>query len=72
LNYPIRLDDKLSGLYNQVRAGSGGVTKQAVEAYAEIGGKIRTELAKLEAIESEQIPAINAKAFEWKLPAISW
>ena len=72
LNYPIRLDDKLSGLYNQVRAGSGGVTKQAVEAYAEIGGKIRTELAKLKAIEAEQVPAINAKAFEWKLPAISW
>ncbi|MEN9497403.1 MAG: hypothetical protein RL750_302, partial [Bacteroidota bacterium] len=72
LNHPIRLDDKLSGLYNQVRAGSGGVTKQSADAYAEIGGKIREALSRLKKVETEQVPAINAKALEYKLPAINW
>lgn len=72
LNYPIRLDDKLSGLYNQVRAGSGGVTQQSIDAYAEIGGKIRAALSRLKSMETEQVPAINAKALEYKLPSISW
>ncbi len=72
LNYPIRLDDKLSGLYNQVRAGSGGVSKQAEEAFAEIGGKVRAQLSRLKTVEAKQVPAINQLALEWKLPAISW
>ena len=72
LNYPIRLDDKLSGLSNQVRAGSGGVSKQAREALDEIGGKIREQLVLLKGVQTQQVGAINAKALELKLPAISW
>ena len=72
LNHPIRLDDKLSGLSNQVRAGSGGVSKQANEALNEIGGKIREQLVLLKGVQTQQVGAINAKALELKLPAISW
>lgn len=72
LNYPIRLDDKLSGIANQVRAGSGGVSKQASEALAEIGGKIREQLERLKGVQTTQVGAINTKALELKLPAISW
>jgi hypothetical protein len=72
LNYPIRLDDKLSGLANQVRSGSGGVSKQAREALEEIGGKIREQLGLLKAVQTKQVDAINAQALELKLPAISW
>ncbi len=72
LNYPIRLDDKLSGLANQVRAGAGGVSKQASEAMEQIGGKIRQQLDQLKSIQTKQIGAINERALELKLPAISW
>lgn len=72
LNYPIRLDDKLSGLSNQVRAGSGGVSKQAREALEAIGGKIREQLDLLKAVQTKQVAAINSQALELKLPAISW
>ena len=72
LNYPIRLDDKLSAVANQVRAGAGGVSKQANEAMEDIGGKIRQQLDRLKVVQTKQIGAINERALELKLPAISW
>jgi photosystem II stability/assembly factor-like uncharacterized protein len=70
LNYPIRLDDKLSGLYDNAASGNGAPSKQVKEAYAVIGGLIDVELNKLKAIMNEDLPKLNQLIHEKAVPVI--
>jgi hypothetical protein len=70
LNYPIRLDDKLSNIYGNASAGNGALSKQSKEAYTAIGGLIDEQLGKLKNILETDIVNLNKMIREKSLPVI--
>jgi photosystem II stability/assembly factor-like uncharacterized protein len=70
LNYPIRLDDKLSNIYGNAAAGNGALSKQSKDAYAVIGGQIDVQLNKLKNILETDIVKLNQMIREKALPLI--
>ena len=59
LNYPIRLDDKISGLYNFAASGTAAPAKQVKDAYSELSARADEQLNKLKKIFSDDLPALN-------------
>src|SRR5436190_1012690 len=70
LNYPIKLDDKLSSIYNAASAGQSGLSKQTKDAYAELAPLIDEQLNKLKKIMSEDVVKLNQMIHEKTLPVI--
>ncbi len=70
LNYPIRLNDKLAGLRSDVDQGDFAPTAQAERVRAELAARIDAELAHLDRLWNERLPAFNALARELGLAAI--
>ena len=70
LNYPIKLDDKLSSIYNASAAGQSGLNRQSKEAYAELVVQIDEQLNKLKKIISEDVLKLNQLIHEKTLPVI--
>ena len=70
LNYPIRLDDKLSSIYNAASAGQSGLSKQSKDAYAELVVEIDTQLNRLKKIMDEDVARLNQLIHEKSLPVI--
>ena len=70
LNYPIKLDDKLSSIYNASAAGQSGLSKQAKDAYAELVVQIDEQLNKLKKIMNEDVAKLNQLIHEKSLPVI--
>ena len=70
LNYPIKLDDKLSSIYNASSAGQSGLSKQTKDAYAELVPLIDEQLNKFKKIMSEDVSKLNQLIHEKTLPVI--
>ncbi|HWR32269.1 MAG TPA: hypothetical protein VN451_01985, partial [Chitinophagaceae bacterium] len=70
LNYPIRLDDKLSNVYGNAAAGNGALSKQSKEFYAAISGLIDEQLNKLKGVLENDIVKLNTLIREKALPVI--
>lgn len=70
LNFPIRLDDKISGLYDFAASGNAAPAKQVKEAFAELGGQADIQLNKLKKIMDEDLVKLNAMIREKALPVI--
>ena len=70
LNFPIKLDDKLSSIYNAASAGQSGLSRQSKEAYAELVVKIDEQLNKLNKIMNEDVARLNQMIHEKLLPVI--
>jgi hypothetical protein len=70
LNFPIRINDKLAGLYGVAASGFNAPSKQAREAYAELAGQADNEMAKLKKIMTTDLAALNKLINEKQLPAI--
>ena len=70
LNYPIKLDDKLSSIYNAASAGQSGLSKQAKDAYTELVVLIDEQLNKLKKIMNEDVAKLNQLIHEKALPVI--
>ncbi len=70
LNFPIRLDDKISGLYDFASSGNSAPAKQVKEAFAELGGQADVQLNKLKKIMDEDLVKFNAMIREKALPVI--
>jgi photosystem II stability/assembly factor-like uncharacterized protein len=70
LNYPIKLDDKLSSIYNASAAGQSGLSKQSKDAYAELAAQIDEQLNKLKRIMNEDVARLNQLIHEKSLPVI--
>lgn len=71
LNYPIKLDDKLSSVYRAASVGNGAPTKQTLEAYEVVAGQIDEQLSKLKQITDNELPKLNALIREKSLPVIA-
>ena len=70
LNYPIRLDDKISGLYNFASSGNNPPAKQVKEAYADLSMQADVQLNKLKKIMDEDLTKFNQAIKEKSLPVI--
>jgi photosystem II stability/assembly factor-like uncharacterized protein len=70
LNYPIKLDDKLSSIYNAASAGQSGLSQQSKDAYAELVVPIDEQLNKLKKIMNEDVAKLNQLIHEKTLPVI--
>ena len=70
LNFPIRLDDKISGLYDFASSGNNAPAKQVKDAFAELAGQADIQLNKLKKIMDQDLPAFNQVIREKMLPLI--
>ncbi len=70
LNYPIKLNDKLSGVFDAANSGNMAPSKQSREVYADLAAKCDAELSKLNKIMSDDIPGFNRLIREKALPVI--
>jgi hypothetical protein len=70
LNYPIKLNDKLSGVFNSANSGNFAPSKQSSEVYAELAMQIDKELNKFKLIKQTSIPAFNEAVRQKALPVI--
>ena len=70
LNFPIRLDDKISGLYDFASSGNSAPAKQVREAFADLASQADIQLNKLKKIMDEDLPSFNQLIREKALPLI--
>ncbi len=70
LNFPIRLNDKIAGLFDYASSGNNAPTKQVKEAYADLSSKADVQLARLKKITEEDLVKLNSLIREKALPLI--
>ncbi|MGZ5254169.1 MAG: WD40/YVTN/BNR-like repeat-containing protein, partial [Flavitalea sp.] len=70
LNYPIRLNDKLAGVFRTANSGNFAPSKQSREVYAELKQQADAALAKLKEIKEKDIAAFNKMVREKELPLV--
>lgn len=70
LNYPIRLDDKLGGVYDMVSSGNMAPSKQARDVFAELSVQVDAEMAKLKVVLDSGLKAFNKMVREKELPTV--
>ncbi len=70
LNYPIKLNDKLSGVFDAANSGNFAPSKQVREVFTELGGAIDKELVKLKSVKEKDIPQFNELVRVKALPLI--
>ncbi len=70
LNYPIRLNDKIGGIYGYASSGNYPPTKQVREAYTLLASQADAQLAKLKQIIDVDVPKLNQLIRERALPVI--
>jgi hypothetical protein len=70
LNYPIRLDDKISGLYDFAVSGNAAPAKQVKDAYADLSAQADVHLNALKKILDEELSKLNQMIREKSLPLI--
>jgi hypothetical protein len=70
LNYPIRLNNKLSALVGVINSADAAPTDQAYAVYDEVAGKIDAELATLKALLGDELSVFNRLVREKDVPAV--
>jgi photosystem II stability/assembly factor-like uncharacterized protein len=70
LNYPIRLNDKLSSLYDAANSGYMAPSKQVVEVYGVLSEQIDKHLLNLKSIKEVDVKNFNALLKQKEVPVI--
>ncbi len=70
LNYPIRLDDKLAGVYDMAASGNMAPSKQARDVYAVLAVQVDNEILQLKNLLSKELTLFNKMVREKELPVI--
>lgn len=70
LNFPIRLNDKLAGVFDVANSGNFAPSKQVTEVYYDLASQIDVQLKKLETIKTKDVPAFNDLIRQKALPVI--
>ncbi len=70
LNYPIRLNNRLSALAAAAGMGDNRPTDQAVKLREELTALIDAELGKLQKVLGEDLPRLNERLAKKKVPAV--
>ncbi len=72
LNYPIRLNDKISGLFDYVNSGYNAPSQQAKESFADLASQTDVQLKLLSNVMENEIKLFNEKLHQEQVPVISW
>ncbi|HZC52831.1 MAG TPA: hypothetical protein VE441_10075, partial [Mycobacterium sp.] len=59
LNYPIRLNDKIAALHGVIESVDGRPTDQTAAVFDLLNGQLQTQLQKLRALVSSDVPGFN-------------
>ncbi len=70
LNYPIRLNDKLGGVFDAAASGNTAPSKQVKEVYADLAVQCDEQLSKLKKIIDDDVVRFNQLIREKSLPFI--
>ena len=70
LNYPIRLNDKISGLFDYAGSGYNPPTEQVKQVYNELGALADIQLNKLKSLMEVDVPELNKMIREKAIPVI--
>ena len=70
LNYPIRINDKISGVFDAANSGTQAPSKQVKDVFNELSAQADAEIAKLKKIKEVDIPQLNQLIREKSLPVI--
>ncbi len=70
LNFPIRINDKLSGVYGIAAGGNAPPSKQVREVFASLSAQADAQLLRLREIVQTGLPAINKLIYEQRVPVI--
>ncbi len=70
LNFPIRLDDKIAGVFESAAAGYTAPTKQVKETYAELKALADIQLKQYETLKKEGVKALNEAVHKLGIPII--
>jgi hypothetical protein len=70
LNFPIKLNDKLSGVIDAASSGNMAPSKQVLEVYDVIAKDCDVQLGKLKSLQDVEIAAFNQLIREKALPVI--
>ena len=70
LNYPIRLDDKLAGLYKFAASGNTAPAQQGKETFTELSAQTDVQLNKLKQLLDDELPKLNQLIRDKSLSAI--
>ena len=70
LNYPIRLNDKLSGIFDVAGSGNFAPSRQVQDVYRDLASQIDLQLARLNEIKQADIAAFNELIRQKALPVI--
>jgi hypothetical protein len=70
LNYPIRLNDKLGGIFDVASSGNMAPSKQVKESYADIAAQCDAALNKLKNLFDHDVPSLNELIRQKTLPVI--
>lgn len=70
LNYPIRLNDKISGVFDFAASGNNPPAKQVKEVFAVLSSQADTHLAKLKNLMANEVVQLNNLIHEKKIPVI--
>ncbi len=70
LNFPIRLNNRLSGLIGVVAMGDNPPTQQAIQVRAELTSLIQAELDELAKVLKNDVTGFNKAVLDAKIPAI--
>jgi hypothetical protein len=70
LNFPIRLDDKISGVFGNASSGNMAPSKQSIAVYNELAAQADVELAKIKVIITDGVKAFNNLIIDKGLPVV--
>lgn len=70
LNFPIRLDDKIGGVFDMASSGIMAPAKQSVAVYNELAALADVEIAKIKVIVTDGLKAFNKLVREKELPVV--
>jgi photosystem II stability/assembly factor-like uncharacterized protein len=70
LNYPIRLNDKISGVFNAANSGQFAPSKQVREVYADLARQADQQIAKFKSLLDKEVPQLNQLIREKQVPVI--
>lgn len=71
MNYPIRLNDKIGGLYNYANSGNNTPTRQVKQAYADLAAMADIQLKKLQQLMDKEVVELNQLIREKAVPVIA-
>lgn len=71
LNFPIRLNDKIGGLYNYANSGYNPPAKQGIDSYNDLSAQADVQLNKFKDIQNNELKQFNQMIHDKRLPVIA-